>query len=155
MKNIDSQGHVTGKSIYLEDIALITGTLHGVPFDSPVAHAKILSVDYSKALAMKGVHDIITYKDVPGANQIGGIFPDEELFAEEEVHFCGMPIALVIADSDFNAREAIKLIDIEFKEKEIVTDPRVAREKGDLIFPPRTFKLGDTSNAWADCEHVF
>ena len=62
MKNIDSKGHVTGKSIYLDDIPLIQGTCFGIVFDSPVAHGTITSVDYSKAFAYPGVIKIITHK---------------------------------------------------------------------------------------------
>ena len=85
MKNIDSKGHVTGKSIYLDDIPLIQGTRFGVVFDSPVAHGTIESINYSKARAIPGVIKIITHEDIPGQNQIGGIISDEQLFASKEV----------------------------------------------------------------------
>ena len=55
MKNIDSKGHVTGKSIYVDDIPTIKGTLYGVVFDSPIAHGCIESIDYTKALDLHGV----------------------------------------------------------------------------------------------------
>ncbi len=155
MKNIDSKGHVTGKSIYVDDIPTIQGTGYGVVFDSPKAHGIIKSVDYSMALALPGVIDIITHKHIPGENQIGGIFPDEELFASKEVHFQGQPIALIIAESEHIGFKARKLIEIEIEEKEVITDPRVAQQKGQLIFPPRTFSLGSTTDAWNDCDHVF
>ncbi len=155
MKNIDSKGHVRGESIYLDDIPVITGTLYGVVFDSPKAHGKIKNIDYSKAQNLPGVERIITYKDVPSENQIGGIFPDEPLFAEDEVHFCGQPIALILAESESIARKARKLIEIEIEELPVIVDPREAREKDQLIFPPRTFNLGDTSATWNDCEYIF
>ncbi len=155
MKNIDSEGHVTGKSIYLDDIPTINGTLYGVIFNSSCAHGTIDSIDYSKALKLVGVHRILTYKDIPGENQIGGIFPDEPLFAKSEVHFQGQPIALILAESEeigFHARE---LIEIAFTEREIIVDPREAQEKGELIFPPRTFKLGNVEDSWSNCTHIF
>jgi xanthine dehydrogenase large subunit len=155
MKNIDSKGHVTGTSIYLDDIPTVKGTLFGVVFDSPLAHGHIENVDYSKALALSGVVRILTHEDIPGENQIGGIFPDEELFASEEVHFQGQPIALIIAESDNIGFEARKLIDIQITEKEVIVDPREAQQKDQLIFPPRTFKLGNTKEEWAKCAHVF
>lgn len=155
MKNIDSKGHVTGKSIYVDDIPTIQGTLYGVIFDSPVAHGLIESVDYSNALAISGVEIILTHKDIPGENQIGGIIPDEELFADKEVHFRGQPIALILAESEHIAFQARKLIEIKITEKKVIIDPREAREKGQLIFPPRTFKLGNTDDAWAKCTHIF
>lgn len=155
MKNIDSKGHVTGRSIYVDDIPVVQGTLYGVVFDSPIAHGHIDSLELSKALAVPGVVRILTHADIPGENQIGGIFPDEELFASKEVHFQGQPIALIIAKSDHIAFEARKLINISITEKEVIVDPREAKEKGQLIFPPRTFQLGDANEAWSKCAHVF
>jgi xanthine dehydrogenase large subunit len=155
MKNIDSKGHVTGKSIYLDDISIIQGTLFGVVFDSPIAHGIITSVDYSKALALSGVIKIITHEDIPGENQIGGIIPDEQLFASKEVHFVGQPIALIIAESDQIAFAARKLIEIEISKKDVIVDPREAQQKDELIIPPRTFELGDTENSWENCAHIF
>jgi len=155
MKNIDSKGHVTGKSIYLDDIPLIQGTRFGVVFDSPIAHGTITSIDYSKALALPGVIKIITHEDIPGENQIGGIIPDEQLFSSTEVHFVGQPIALIIAESDQIAFEARKLIEIDISKKDIIVDPREAQQKDLLIIPPRTFELGDTENSWENCAHIF
>ena len=155
MKNIDSKGHVTGKSIYLDDIPLIQGTCFGVVFDSPVAHGTITSVDYSKALAYPGVIKIITHKNISGENQIGGIIPDEQLFASNEVHFVGQPIALIIAESDHIAFEARKCIEISISKKNIIVDPREAKQKNQLIIPPRTFELGNTKNSWEKCAHIF
>ncbi len=155
MKNIDSAGHVTGRSLYLDDIPEQQGTLYAVPYDAPTAHAHIKKLDVSKAAASPGVVLILTYEDVPGENQIGGIIPDEPLFAEHEIHFWGMPVALIIATSEDIARQARKLITIELEELPVITDPREARAKNELIIPPRTFKLGDTKAAWSQCVHVF
>lgn len=155
MKNIDSAGHVTGRSIYLDDIPVQQGTLYALPYDAPTAHAHIKDLDLSKAAAYPGVVRILTFKDVTGENQIGGIIPDEPLFAEQEIHFWGMPVALIIATSEDAAVQARKLIAIELEELRVITDPREARAKGELIIPPRSFKLGDTANAWANCAHVF
>ena len=114
MKNIDSFTHVRGESIYLDDIPLLQGTLFGTVFGSPSAHGKIKSLDCCEAEAMPGVVRIFTAKDIPGENQIGGIVPDEELLASDHVHFCGMPIALVIARTDEAARAAVKKIKATF-----------------------------------------
>ncbi|MFT5859120.1 MAG: xanthine dehydrogenase large subunit [Flavobacteriaceae bacterium] len=155
MKNIDSKGHVTGKSIYLDDIPVIQGTLFGTVFYSTCAHGTIDSIDYSEALKLTGVTRILTWEDIPGENQIGGIIPDEPLFAQSEVHFQGQPIALIIAESEEIGQRARALITISFTKKQIVVDPREAQKKDLLIFPPRTFKLGDVANAWNDCAHIY
>ncbi len=98
---------------------------------------------------------MITAKDLIGENQIGGIVPDEPLLAEGEVHFQGMPIAIVVATREELAHKAAKKIKVEIDKLEPVTDPRVAAAKGDLIVPPKKFVLGDTESAFRNCEHVF
>ncbi len=154
MKNIDSYTHVRGESVYLDDIPIVNGTLYAAVFDSPVAHGKIKSLDTNEASDMRAVVRIFTAKDIPGQNQIGGIVPDEELLASDHVHFCGMPVALVVAETEEAARAAVKKIKIEIDPLHIITDPREAKEKGELIIPPRTFQIGDTNNAWSGCEHI-
>ncbi|GAB4036822.1 xanthine dehydrogenase molybdopterin binding subunit [Spirosoma gilvum] len=155
MKNIDSRTHVRGESVYLDDIPLIRGTLFGAAFGSPVAHGVIKELDLSAAEAMPGVVKLFTYKDVTGENQIGGIIPDEPLLAEHHVHYCGMPIVFVVAESDEVARAAVKKITVDIEPLPVVTDPREAQAKGELIVKPRTHKLGDTTTAWAQCTHIF
>src|SRR5437899_3464552 len=155
MKNIDSKSHVRGESIYLDDIQLVQGTLFACVFDSPVAHGKLKSIDTSEAEKSEGVFRVITAKDLIGENQIGGIVPDEPLLADGEVHFQGMPIAIVVAETEELARKAARTITVEIDELEPVTDPRVAAAKGDLIVPPKKFKLGDTESVLKSCEYIF
>jgi xanthine dehydrogenase large subunit len=155
MTNIDAYTHLRGESIYLDDIPLIQGTLFGAAFGSPIAHGIIKELDTTEAAAMPGVVRIITYKDIPGENQIGGIVPDEPLLADDHVHFCGMPVALVIAETVDAARAAVKKIMVTIDPLPVITDPREAKEKNELIIPPRRFKLGDTDNNWQQCKYVF
>ncbi|HSK71673.1 MAG TPA: molybdopterin cofactor-binding domain-containing protein, partial [Pyrinomonadaceae bacterium] len=155
MKNIDSKSHVRGESVYLDDVPLIQGTLFACVYDSPIAHGKLLNVDLAEAEKCAGVVKIITAKDLIGDNEIGNIIHDEPLFAEDEVHFQGMPIALVLGETEEQARHAAKLIKAEIEPLEVVTDPRVAAAKNDLIVPPKHFKLGDSANAFKNCEYVF
>ena len=155
MKNIDSHSHVRGESVYLDDIPVVRGTLYACVFDSPVAHGKLRNLDATDAEKSDGVFRVITAKDLIGENQIGGIVPDEPLLAEGEVHFQGMPIAVVVAETEELARKAAKQIKVEIEELEPVTDPRVAAANGDLIVPPKKFVLGDTANAFSNCAHVF
>ncbi|PCJ83474.1 MAG: xanthine dehydrogenase, partial [Flavobacteriales bacterium] len=147
--------HTTGEAVYIDDMLVNEQLLHGRVVYSPHAHAKIKSFGIENAQQLDGVHAVLCYKDIPGENQIGGIFPDEELFASKEVHFQGQPIALIIAESDLIGFDARKLIDIKITEKPVIVDPREAQKKGELIFPPRTFKLGSTVDTWIKCEHIF
>jgi len=155
MKNIDSYTHLRGESLFVDDIIVRRDTLYGLVFDSPKAHGNILSVDYTKAEVVEGVIKIFTYKDIKGENQIGGIIPDEPLWAEEEVHFQGQPIAFIVAESETIAKQARALIKIEIKELPIITTAKEAMEKGSFINPPRSFKLGNTENALKKCKYVF
>jgi len=108
MNNIDAYTHLKGESIYLDDIPLLQGTLFGVLYDSPIAHGKISRLILDEALNSDGVVRIFTSEDIPADNQIGGIVQDEPLLAEDVVHYCGMPIAFVVATSEDAARAAIK-----------------------------------------------
>ena len=155
IKNMDSYTHVRGESLYVDDVNIRQGTFHAVVFDSPKAHGKIKHIDYSKARALEGVERIFTYKDVPGKNQIGGIIPDEPLFAEDEVHFWGMPIALIVAETEFIARKARDLIEIDVEELPVITTAKQAKAKGSFINAPRSFSLGDTDNAFKNCTYIF
>lgn len=154
MKNYDIINHVRGESQFIDDLNVPDGTLYASVFYSPHAHGKIKSLDISKAAATQGVKRIITYKDIPGINQIGSIIQDEPLLAENEVHFIGMPVAIVVAESKSRSKEAVKNIKIEIDPLEIITDPREAFSKGKLIIPPRIFSRGDTESAWKDCDII-
>ncbi len=155
MKNIDSRGHVRGESIYVDDMPVREGTLHAAIFGAPFAHGKITKLDVTAAERAPGVFRVLTAADIPGENQIGGIIPDEPLLAEDAFHFNGQPIAMVLADSEDEARAALSLIELDYTPLPVIVDPREARAKGELLHPPRTFQLGDVDGAWAGCAHVF
>ncbi|NNE98987.1 MAG: molybdopterin-dependent oxidoreductase, partial [Pyrinomonadaceae bacterium] len=155
MKNVDSKSHVRGESVYLDDIAELQDTLFACVFDSPVAHGVLKSVDTKEAEKCEGVYRIILARDLVGENQIGGIIPDEPLLAEDKVHFAGMPIAIVLGESEEISRKAAKKVGVEIQPLEVITDPRIAHSKGELIGEPKRFKLGETKRAFADCKYVF
>ena len=137
MRNYDSEKHVKGESQFVDDLLTPSGLLHIIVFASSVAHGKILKLDYSEALKSNGVAGIVTAKDIPGENQIGGIIQDEPLLAEEYVHFIGQPVAIVVADTILHAKDACSKIKIEYEKLPVITDPREAFRKGELIMPDR------------------
>jgi len=153
--NPDAIGHVTGRSLYLDDLPVMQGTLSLLVLDSSIAHGKLTKLDIQKALELPGIVAIFTAKDVPGENQIGGILPDEPLFAEDEVHYQGQPILLIAAETEHEAEAARKAIVLEITPLPVVTDPREAYEKGHLLSASRTFKMGNTEESFATCAHVF
>ena len=154
MKNIDSASHVRGESIYVDDIPVMEDTLYAAVFGSPLAHGNLKSVDYSEALKCPGVEGIITAKDITGENQIGSIIQDEELFADHKVDFIGMPIAVVLAKTDDQARRALKKIKVDIEELPPIVSARDAFAAKQFICPSRTFNIGDLDNAWKDCIHI-
>jgi len=153
--NADAPGHVTGKSIYVDDIPVMEGMLFLKIFDSPVAHGKIKNIDFAEAEQIEGVVKIFSYKDIPGENQIGGIIPDEPLLADSEVHFCGQPILIIAAENEDAAEEALHKIKVDIDPLPVITDPRVAFAQNKLLSPSRKFKIGDAASAFTKCKHVF
>lgn len=154
MRSYDSIQHVRGESKFVDDLAAPEGTLFGYVFYSPIAHGKIKNIDFNETLKVSGVHAVITAKDIPGENQIGGVILDEELFASKEVHYVGQPIILVIAKDRVSAHKGVRKIKAGFEKLDPVFNPREAFDKGSLIVPPRIFSLGDVESAWKQCNYV-
>lgn len=154
MNSSDIIKHVKGESIFLDDMPVPEGTLYASVFASPAAHGKVISMDFTEAEAIDGVVDILTYKDIPGENQIGNIIPDETLLAEDELEYIGEPVAIVIAENQRAADKAKKLISIKFEEMEALTDPREAYRKGNLITQPVTFSSGNVDEVFNECEVI-
>lgn len=103
---------VTGEAIYTEDSPVPPGTLHAALVTSRVAHGRIASVDASPATQVPGVHGYFGAEDVPGCNRIGAVFPDEFVFAEDEVTCVGQPIGIVVADTPAAAKRAAALVKV-------------------------------------------
>jgi xanthine dehydrogenase large subunit len=154
MKNFDVPLHTRGESVFLDDIPAPEGVLYAAVLSSPIAHGRITKLDVEKAAAAEGVAVVLTSKDIPGENQIGGIIQDETLLAEDTVHFIGEPVALVAAGTKAAAKKALDLIVLEIDPLPVVTDPRESFAKGTLITPPRTFALGDVDAAWPECDII-
>ncbi len=154
MFNYDSYRHVKGESVFTDDFNLPHGSLHCAVFASEKAHGIIKRLDLTEASRMPGVRGIFTAKDIPGINQIGGVVLDEELLSEEKVKYIGEPIALVVAVNQSLAKKAVKKIKAEYEELEVITDPRKAFEKNELIIPPRIYNLGDTKSAFEKADII-
>ncbi|MBN1302268.1 MAG: molybdopterin-dependent oxidoreductase [Melioribacteraceae bacterium] len=155
MNNPDVNKHVRGESIFIDDISLPAETLHCAVLDSAFAHAGLVSINTNRAEKMNGVIAVLTSKDIPGENQIGGIIQDETLLAVDEVKYIGEPLAIVLADSITNARKAAAYIDVEYKKLPVITDAREACKNGSLIQQPTIFESGDIDKAWGECDFVY
>lgn len=125
----DGVGHVTGRTTYVDDVR-VPGMLWAKALRSPHHHAAITTLDPRPAEQMRGVHAVITWKDVPlleyGHLEALGIPADEPLLAKDDVRYKGQPIALVAAESEELAAEAVERIEIEFEERPALLDVRQA-----------------------------
>ena len=119
LKHDSAVKHVTGQSVYVNDIA-VNRQLFGRVVYSSVAHARISLIDIKEALKLDGIAAILTYKDIPGENQMGPVIHDEPCLAEDEVTFIGQAIVLIAAETEEAALNAEKLIRIEFEELEAI-----------------------------------
>jgi xanthine dehydrogenase large subunit len=153
--NIDAPGHVTGRSVYVDDLPVMERLVFAKIVDSPVAHGRISKLDYAEALKMPGIIAIYSAADVPAKNQIGGIIADEPLFAETEVMFIGQPLLLIIAENEDLAEGAAEKINIEIEPLPVITDPRIAFRQNQLLSPSRCFKKGNINEGFNHCAHIF
>ncbi|RJR19598.1 MAG: 4-hydroxybenzoyl-CoA reductase [Desulfobacteraceae bacterium] len=113
---IDAPDKATGRAKYVDDMVM-PGMLHGAILQSPLAHAKILYIDISKAKALPGVKSVVTSKD---AGLIPyGVSParyDETIFCHDKARYVGDEIAAVAAIDLETALEAISLIKVDYEE---------------------------------------
>ena len=112
-RKVEGLSKVTGRAIYADDISL-PRMLHAKLLRSIHAHARIVAIDASAALAMPGVHAVVTGKDLP---EYYGIIPwtqDEQALCETKARYVGDAIAAVAADSELQAEEALRKIKVTY-----------------------------------------
>jgi 4-hydroxybenzoyl-CoA reductase alpha subunit len=127
-RRVDAADKVTGKTCYTGDLKR-AGMLKAAILHSPVAHARILGIDTSKAEQLPGVKAVVTYREA-------GIIPygvsparyDETIFCHDRVRYVGDEIAAVAAIDQDTALEAIRLIKVDFEELTPVLDGRHATD---------------------------
>lgn len=146
--------HVTGESVYVNDINMESRMLHGHLVCSQHARARILSVETEEAAHLEGVLAVITHAGIPGKNQMGPVFQDEPCLAAEETGFIGQPVVLIAATSKEIAREAEKLIHILYEPLEAVTDLATSIRKGNRLHPPRHIECGNIEKGFAISDHI-
>ena len=131
---LDAREKVTGAAQYTADIDL-PETLWGAALRSPLPHARIVNIDVSKALAVPGVHAVLTGEDVRGI-RYGRRLYDVPILAEDGVRFIGERVAAVAAVDRDAAEEALLLIDVEYEELPAVFEPLEAMAPGAPILHP-------------------
>jgi CO/xanthine dehydrogenase Mo-binding subunit len=168
-QRIDAAGKVTGKTLYPGDIAL-PNTLHMATLFAGRPHARILSIDKSAAEAARGVVAVLTAADVP-VNEYGLQIDDQPVLCgpgsvkagADVVRFVGDQVALVIAETETDARRACKLIRIEWEDLPLVLDPEAAMQPGAFQLHPHSpdnvayhyrIRKGDIDAGFADSDVI-
>jgi len=121
----DGPPKVRGEFAYSSDLA-VDGMLWGATVRSPHPYARIISIDPSAAMALPGVHAVLTHEDVPGRKVYGLEIQDQPVLAIDVVRYWGEAVALVAADSPEHARRAAKVVRVEYEVFEPLTDPELA-----------------------------
>ena len=159
---IDALAKATGQAKYTADFDLprmLVGKLLG----SPHPHARVLSVDASKALALKGVKAVVTGRDVPGKKY--GMFKSrrDETGLALKARYVGDPVAAVAAVDEETALEALDLISVEYDVLPAVFDPEEAMKEGaprlhdeyELnIVADTHYDFGDVDAGFKESDHI-
>jgi len=127
-----------GQGSFVDDIEP-AGCLHAAALRSPYAHARVVSIDATRARALPGVHLVLTAADLGELNQPtplliphpGLTHPrTQQPLAAEEVRYVGELVALVVADDRYVAEDAVGLIDVRYEPLPVVTDLEAALADG-------------------------
>ncbi|HEX9631595.1 MAG TPA: molybdopterin cofactor-binding domain-containing protein [Gemmatimonadales bacterium] len=162
-RRTDAVGKVTGRTRFADDLAL-PRMLHCKLLRSPHAHARITGIDVSGALALDGVHAVLTGADLPIPFGILPVSQDEHALCPDRVRFVGDPVAAVAATTEEVAAAAVDLIAVEYEPLPAVADP------ADAIAPAETpihdygdagnlhklvsLEFGDVEEGFAGAHHV-
>lgn len=128
MGRVEGPDKVGGKTLYAADVRL-PGIVWGKCLRSPLAHARILRVDTTKAKKLEGVLAVLTGDDLPPL-RVGLSLQDNPVLAQGKVRFIGEKVAAVAAEDLEAAEKALSLIEIDYEELPAVFDPNKAMEPG-------------------------
>ena len=157
---------LTGRGRFIDDIGVSTRTAEAAILRSPHGHARLLGIDASRALALPGIHAVITAKEVQrfGSCLVAGLKIPVECWplAVDKVRYYGEPVAMVVADNRYLAEDALDLIEVSYDVLPAVIDPLAAlapgapvlHEKlGSNLANDRSFVYGDPDAAFAGAPH--
>jgi len=159
---IDAAGKTTGAGKYADDFKL-PGMLIGKILHSPYPHARIRSIDTSRARALEGVVAVVTGEDAPNPYGILPVGHDETALAVGKVRYVGDHVACVAAINEETAERALELIDVEYEPLPAYFDPEQSmKAETDLIHENRPHNLekdyhhvfGDPDKGFADADYV-
>ena len=146
LKRKEDARFIRGKGTYLDDIRL-PNMVHGAILRSPYAHARIVSIDTSRALAHPNVAAVVTAKDLEtlGLAWMPTISYDTQaVLAGDKVRFQGQEVAFVIATDEYSANDALELIDVEYEPLPAIVNARKALDPDAPLI--RDDKAGQRNN---------
>jgi 4-hydroxybenzoyl-CoA reductase subunit alpha len=163
-RRVDGRAKVTGQTRFADDLVL-PRMLHCKLLRSPLPHARIVQIDVSRALAMDGVHLVLTGGDFPIPYGILPVSQDETALCTDVVRFVGDPVAAVIARDELTAFEALELIQVDYEPLDTIATPEEALAAGDPpihdygdhgnIHKRVSLQFGDVEEALAGSHRVF
>jgi len=127
VQRVDAEEKITGQAVYGYDLVL-PNMLHGKTLFSPKAHAKIKKIDCEKAKRLSGVVAVVTAENTPWTH--GESIKDKPFLAQGKVRYIGEPVAAVAAEDEDIAQAALKLIEVEYEDLPVYTDPEAACKPG-------------------------
>lgn len=156
----DGPEKVTGELKYMTDYQY-DDMVWGRVLRAKYPYAKIKRIDTTKAKAHPGVICVLTYEDIPGFNGFGIVIPDQPVLVFDYVRCTGDALALVAAETEEIAEEALQLIDVDYEVLEPLTDPEEAIKMTSPKLHPSgnihsrvQVKNGDVEKAFAEAEIV-
>ncbi len=126
----DEADKTTGAIRYGADLFAGRSELFAAVVRSEQAHARVLSIDASPALAVEGVVGVYTHRDVGGTNRQGLIRRDHPVLAEDHVRYLGDAVALAVGESPHAVEQAVKVVRVEYEPLPVISDIHVALAKG-------------------------
>ncbi|MCC6671880.1 MAG: molybdopterin-dependent oxidoreductase [Planctomycetes bacterium] len=140
-RKVDAHAKVTGLTRFADDLVL-PRMLHMKLLRATVAHARIVSIDVSGALATPGVHAVITGKDLPIPFGILPVSQDEHALCPDRVRFLGDPVAAVAAVDEDAAWAACRRIRVVYEPLPVIDSMEAAASRPE----PRIHEYGDQGN---------
>ncbi len=128
IERIGAREKVQGKAVYVADMKP-AGMLHAAIVRSPHARAEIKEIDTTRAAKQRGVHAVLTAKDLPDVRW-GLLINDEPILARDKVRYVGERVALVAAETPQIARKAASMVKVDYKVLPPVLDMEEARKAG-------------------------
>lgn len=158
-----------GEGLFVADVRL-PGMAHAAVLRSPRAHARIARIDLAKALAQPGVLAALSFSELGNPPKLPNLVPHRALrtqmpypLARDRVRFVGEPVAVVAAESPYDAEDALELIEVAYEDLPVVVNPEAALAPGAPVLHEEmdsnlaatvSQTVGDPDRAFAEADLV-